>query len=46
MRIKQRIEILETLYSPLEIQELYQENKINLVGYKDAVEFIKKKIKN
>lgn len=45
MRIKQKIEILETLYSPSEIQELYQENKINLVGYKDAVEFIKKKLK-
>lgn len=45
MRIKQKIEILETLYSPSEIQELYQENKINLVGYKDAVELIKKKLK-
>lgn len=46
MKIRRKISInLEKLYSPPEIKRLYRENKISLVGYEDAVRFIKENLK-
>lgn len=46
MKIRKKIDInLEKLYSPPEIRRLYRENKISLIEYEDAIEFVKKNLK-